>query len=59
MQFKITFKHGLQNPVVIEANDIETARKLGLAHHRKNTGFVETVDKWPIEFVVDEVIPLI
>jgi len=59
MQFKVTFKHGLQNPVVLEAEDETSAKLLGLAYHRKNTGYDETVDKWPIDFVVDKVEPVI
>lgn len=55
MLFKITYKHGLQNPFCVYADSVEEAMKLGLANHRKNSGHLETVDNWPADKVIDAV----
>ena len=58
--FYITFKHGLCNPVELNAIDEIDARKRGYAHYLKNSGFVETVNqKFNIDYVVDTVEKLV
>ena len=53
--YKVTYKHGLLNPTVIFASSYEDARKVGLAEYRRCSGFTESVDNFPIDFVVDTV----
>ena len=53
--WKVEFGYGLMNPIVVEADTEEDAKKEGLAESRKNSGFTDFLNNWPVEVVVKHV----
>lgn len=53
--YLVTFKHGLHGPTKFWAENENDARVQAMVWHRKNTGFVESIDTWPDTFVIDKI----
>ena len=55
LKWRAYYKNGVCNQTIVEAPDETEAKKEALAFFRKNH---EAVDPWPIEKIVDQVVPV-
>lgn len=54
MLFDIEYNHGVMNPITVEAENEDMARRLGLAAYRKNSTLMDNFDD---KFIVKSVTP--
>lgn len=54
MLFDIEYNHGVMNPITVEAENEDMARRLGLAAYRKNSTLMDNFDA---KFIVKSVTP--
>lgn len=50
--WKIDYKNGLSNSIVVEAETEDEAKHIGLVESRKNAGFNGNLNDWPVEDVI-------
>lgn len=51
--WKIDYKHGVSNSIIVEAETEAEARKIGVAEARKNSGFSGSLCNWTDDVIID------
>ena len=55
-QYRVFYKHGFgDNPKLVYATNEKEAYAAGLAEFRRTTGYINTVETFPLDQVVDHV----
>ena len=53
--FKITYKTGLSQPIIVEAANEEEAKKIGLSKYRYNSDWCNHCDTKTVDQVIESV----
>lgn len=54
--WKIDYKHGVSNSIIVEAETMDEAKLAGLVESRKNSGFTGSLTNWSADDIIQSAV---